>query len=92
MTHAEQILRAAVAIGRKSPSGTFTRDEVRRHLSLSRSTWMSGYTAVFQGMRIDQPGGAPAVAQSISVVFQQVGHGTYQLTGYGKQLAKQRGF
>ena len=57
MTHAEEILLAAVALSQKNTHGVFTRDDVRRFIGVTRTVWLSGYTAIFQGMRIDQPGG-----------------------------------
>ena len=89
-THAEEILRAAAALARRNASGTFTRDDIRRQIGLKGSVWMSGYTAIFQGMRIDQPGGAPAVGGVFVGAFLRVAHGTYQLTAHGASTAKLR--
>jgi hypothetical protein len=85
MTHAEEILLAAVALSQKNTHGVFTRDDVRRFIGVTRTVWLSGYTAIFQGMRIDQPGGAPPVG--LSGVFRRIARGRYQLTARGTQLA-----
>ncbi len=45
---------------------------------------MASYTAIFQGMRIDQPGGAPNVGVMFKGVFRQVRRGEHTLTDYGK--------
>jgi hypothetical protein len=41
----------------------FSRNEVRLQLSLDSHEWLSGYTAIFQAMRIDHPGGAPDIPE-----------------------------
>ena len=70
----------------KAGNQTFTRDEVRRYLQLSPKEWLNGYTAIFQGMRIDQPGGAPEVPKKYRGVFRRVRRGIYALTPYGVGL------
>jgi hypothetical protein len=52
-------------------------------------TWLNGYTAIFQGMRIDHPGRAPAVGERFSAAFCRVPHGRYKLTDKGKRLARE---
>lgn len=84
MTHAEAILRAAAmldASGRRELS----RKEIRDQLGLTQAQWMRGYTAIFQGMREDQPGGAPSVPKTFRGVFRQIGHGRFVLTDAGRQ-------
>lgn len=84
MTHAEAILRAAAmldASGRRELS----RKEIRDQLGLTQAQWMRGYTAIFQGMREDQPGGAPSVPKTFRGVFRQIGHGRFVLTDVGRQ-------
>ncbi len=88
MTHAEEIFRAAVIISYRN-NGIFTRKEVRDKLGLSHQEWMSGYTAIFQGMRDDHPGGAPNPGSRFKNVFHKVAHGKYQLTKIGSRLAKE---
>jgi len=84
-THAAQILRAACALVATGNS-PFSRDDIRRYLDISPEDWLNGYTAIFQGMRVDQPGGAPKVANRYKGVFKQVAHGLYELTEKGKVL------
>jgi hypothetical protein len=88
MTHAEQIIRAVASLVHDG-ADTFSRREVRDRIGVSHDTWMLGYTAVFQGMRVDHPGGAPSVADRFKNVFQQVSHGSYKLTRRGKEVIKQ---
>ncbi len=88
MTHPEQIMKA-VAFLVSHGNTPFSRREVRDQIGLSQVDWMAGYTAVFQGMREDHPGGAPPVGEKFRGVFRRVAHGQYVLTKYGKELAKQ---
>jgi antitoxin component of MazEF toxin-antitoxin module len=90
-SHAEQILRAAIVLAGSKRQGTFTRKAVREHLGLDNREWQSGYTAIFQGMRDDHPGGAPPVGQTHSEVFHRVSPGTYELSSKGKHLARRVG-
>jgi hypothetical protein len=79
-THAAQILRAALALN-KAGHRTFTRKDIREYLQLSPKEWQNGYTAIFQGMREDHPGGAaPQVGQDYRDVFYRVDRGLYRLT------------
>lgn len=77
-SHAAQIYRAALALV-NSGNTTFTRDDVRRYLDLSSEEFQNGYTAIFQGMRIDHPGGAPKVGKAYRGVFRQIKRGVYEL-------------
>lgn len=52
---------------------------------------MSGYTAVFQGMRDDHPGGAPDPGPMFRNVFHRVEHGKYQWSKHGERLASKFG-
>ena len=88
MTHAEQILQAVVTMIRRGKT-VFTRDEIRREIGISRDEWESGYTAIFQGMRSDHPGGAPKVRGKFRAVFRQVERGKHVLTDYGRQLIQE---
>ena len=90
-THAEQIVRAAAALAGTSGNRVFTRKAVRDHLGLSNRRWQSGYTAIFQGMRDDQPGGAPQVGAEYQGAFHRVSSGTYQLTAKALVFANQLG-
>jgi hypothetical protein len=89
LTHAEQIIRAVARLVGGSGEGTFSRDEVRRQVEVSREEWESGYTAIFQAMREDEPGGAPSVGAKYRGVFRQVERGRHTLTEYGGQLVSQ---
>ncbi len=84
MTHAEAILRAAAmldASGRKELS----RKAIRDQLGLTQEEWMRGYTAIFQGMREDQPGGAPSVPRQFRGVFRRTERGRFVLTDVGRR-------
>lgn len=86
MTHAEEIVQAVTRLVRQEGKSIFTREEIRQQIGVSRDEWMSGYTAIFQGMRADQPGGAPKVGAKFIGVFRQVKYGKHTLTDYGWQL------
>lgn len=88
MTHAEEIARAVASII-KEKRDPFARMDVRDKLGLSSEEWLYGYTAIFQGMRIDHPGGAPNVGSKFKGVFKNVGYGIYELTEYGEKLIKE---
>jgi len=88
MTHAEQIM-TAVAVLTKQGKHTFARVDVRDAIGLSHDDWLAGYTAVFQGMRVDQPGGAPNVGDRFKNVFRRVRRGVFELTAYGHELLQE---
>lgn len=88
MTHPEQIMRAVASLVYRDGVSTFSRKEVRDRIGIDHDEWMSGYTAVFQGMRVDHPGGAPQVGERFRSVFRRMTRGRYTLTDYGKELAK----
>lgn len=86
MTHAEQMMVAVKRLVEVEGQRVFTRDEVRQVAEISREEWMSGYTAIFQAMRSDHPGGAPPIGARFQGVFKRVARGKYVLTEYGRQL------
>lgn len=87
VTHAEQILQAAAALAGSDRAGLFSRKQVREQLGLSPHGWQSGYTAIFQSMRDDHPGGAPQVSAKYKNVLHRQGPGRYQLNARGRRLA-----
>jgi hypothetical protein len=50
---------------------------------------MRSYTAIFQGMREDQPGGAPQVPKQFKGVFRRIQHGRFTLTEVGRRRARE---
>jgi hypothetical protein len=86
MTRAEEIMQAVATLVWHEGKSTFTRDEVRRRIGVGRDGWRSSYTAIFQGMRSDQPGGAPRVRAELRGAFQRVERGRYTLTDRGRNL------
>jgi predicted RNase H-like HicB family nuclease len=87
MTHAEAILRAAAAlVARGHPE--LARKDIRDELGLTQAQWMSGYTAIFQGMREDHPGRAPQVPKQFKGVFKRVEQGRYTFTELGRRRAR----
>ena len=89
MTHAEQILRAVASLVGNSGNAVFTREEVRYQAGVSTEDWNASYSPIFQGMRQDQPGGAPNIGARFKGVFQQVAYGKHTLTDYGQRLVKE---
>jgi len=87
MTRCEEIMRAVASLV-KSGKVVFARQDVRDEIGVSRHEWLQNYTAIFQGMRVDQPGGAPEVNPRFKGVFERVEYGKYVLTPYGKNLLK----
>ena len=75
MTHAEQILSAVRSLVVLNKHGEFTREDIRRKTNVSREEWVASYSPIFQGMRTDQPGGAPDVGPKYKNVFRRVRHG-----------------
>lgn len=88
MTHAEEIARAVASII-KEKRAPFACVDVRDKLDVSPEDWLYGYTAIFQGMRVDHPGGAPSVGSKFEGVFKRVGYGIYELTEYGEKIIKE---
>lgn len=88
MTHADEIMHAVVKLV-KQEKKWFSRKDVRDEIGLSPHEWLYSYTAIFQGMRVDHPGGAPEVNRKFRGVFQRIERGKYVLTTYGKRLAEE---
>jgi len=88
MARAEEIIRAVASLWREG-NHTFSRKDVRDQIGVSQEKWLSGYTAIFQGMRADHPGGAPSVNSKFQNVFRQIRRGEHTLTDYGKKLLKE---
>jgi hypothetical protein len=89
MTHAEQIMRAVASLVLQDNVPTFSRREVRDRIGASPEEWQAGYTAIFQAMRADHPGGAPPIGEKFKGVFQRVAHGEYKLSSYGREVLKE---
>ncbi len=87
-TNAERIFRAAAVLVGADSRSTFSRKAVREYLGLDSRSWQSGYTAVFQGMRDDHPGGAPQVGELYTGVFHRVDRGTYEMSARGRRLVE----
>jgi len=87
MTHCEQIMTAVAYLTLKQELPEFSRNQVRKKIGVDSKTWLNGYTAIFQGMRIDHPGKAPPVGERFQNVFQRVRRGVYVLTDKGRRLA-----
>ncbi|MBA3867676.1 MAG: hypothetical protein H0X30_00830 [Anaerolineae bacterium] len=85
----EHIMQGVAALVLQEGREVFTRAEIRKHLSIEEGKWNASYNPTFQGMRLDQPGGAPNVNQRFRNVFRQVKHGEHTLTEYGKQLIQE---
>jgi NH3-dependent NAD+ synthetase len=90
MTHAERILMAVETLSGRDGSLVFSQDEIRHQAGLDRTEWNRGYSAIFQAMRADHPGGAPSIRQEFRGVFTQVAHGKHKLSDYGRTLIKER--
>ena len=90
MTHAEEIMHAVVDLVKRRKKW-FTRKEVRDAIGVDPHEWLYGYTAIFQSMRADHPGGAPEIGRKFRAVFQRIERGKYVLTTYGKHLAEELG-
>jgi hypothetical protein len=89
MTIPEQIMQAVAVLVRQQNKRVFTREEIRDQIGVDREIWNASYSPTFQGMRADQPGGAPSVGERYKNVFRQVEHGKHTLTVYGKDLLKE---
>ena len=85
ITHAEMILRA-ISEFRKQGIITFSRDEIRTSLGINSEDWSASFNPIIQGMRVDQPGGAPPVKERYQNVFSRIRRGVYKLTDYGVTL------
>jgi tetratricopeptide (TPR) repeat protein len=83
LTGPERIAIAVARLVQEADVVTFSRDDVRRALGISRQAWMSSLTSIFQAMREDEPGGAPAINPKFRGLFRRVSHGNYILTDKG---------
>ncbi len=81
----EQIMRAVYQLGKQGII-IFTRKDIRDELGLSQEQMNASYSPIFQGMHVDQPGGAPNVGIRFKGVFKRVEYGKYRLTEKGTQL------
>ncbi len=79
-------MQGVAAIVLQEGKEVFIRAEIRKRLGVEEEKWNASYNPTFQGMRLDQPGGAPNVNEKFRNVFRQVKHGEHTLTDYGKQL------
>ena len=86
MTHAEEIVRAVAVLTEHRGQRTFTRRQVRDQAGVCPEKWNSSYNPTFQGMREDDPGGAPRPAARLQGVFRRVGYGVYELTDRGQAV------
>lgn len=84
-TIADSIFWAAVDLVRYGKS-VFTREDVRQELGVDRDLWNRSYNPAFQGLRCDDPGGAPRPSAHLQGVFERLERGQYQLSGRGYQL------
>ena len=82
MTHAEMILYAVKNFHNQGIS-VFSREDIRSSLGINSEDWTASFSPVFQGMRNDQPGGAPPVKERFRNVFKRIRRGKYMLTDYG---------
>jgi len=83
---AEEVWESAVRSVTIYKKTVFTRQDLRKSAGVEQDRWSASYSPIFQGMRIDQPGGAPLVPAQYRNVFQQIRHGYYQLTEDGRAL------
>jgi hypothetical protein len=81
-----KIMRAVAILVLQDGNQEFSREEIRQTIGVDRQKWNYSYTPTFQGMRVDQPGGAPDVRAKFKGVFRRVERGRYTLTEYGKRL------
>jgi len=86
LTNAEEILQAVSTLVKKHEQKVFSRKDIRDQIGIDPQTWLYSYTAIFQSMGVDHPGGAPPVGKSYQGVFQQVSYGKHTLTEYVEQL------
>ena len=89
MTIAEKILRAVAQLVRHGGDNIFTRKNIRDLLGVDRDIWVASYSPIFQGMRIDHPGGAPDVRKEYKGIFRQVEHGKHTLTEHGRNIIRE---
>lgn len=89
MTIPETILNAVHVLVDEQGLEIFTREEIRNQAGVEREEWNKSYSPTFQGMRAAPAGKGPSVGERFKNIFEQVEHGKYQLTDYGKNLIKE---
>jgi len=85
LSNAAKILDSIAHIFIDEGKQEFSRDDVRKQAGFSREEWMSGYTSIFQAMRIDQPGGAPKIRKEYQGILRRLRWGVFTLTEYGNE-------
>ena len=88
MTTAEEILQAVSVLIKEKGMKTFSRLDIKRQIGADKRRWENNYSPTFQGMRVDNPGGARNVSKKFQGIFQQVKYGVHTLTEYGKEVIK----
>jgi hypothetical protein len=83
-----QILAAVRNLAATFGTRAFTRKDIRDELRVSPKNWNS-YSPIFQGMRIDEPGGAPPATRGRGALFRSVSRGKHVLTSKGQRLLRQ---
>ncbi len=86
-TIAEQIMRAVHQLETRGKK-IFERKDIRDELGISQDQMQASYSPIFQGMRVDQPGGAPNVGQKYEGIFIRIEYGKFKLTEKGLKLNK----
>lgn len=89
MTHAEQIMYAVTTLVTAKGHTTFARKDVRLQAGIDSAHWKASYNPTFQGMRADQPDGAPVPSKRFQGVFERVSPGVYTLTEKGRQIVEE---
>ena len=80
-----QIMRGVAILVLQKGQREFSRADIWETLGVN-SQKQASYNPIFQGMRVDQPGGAPNVGAKFKGVFRRLEHGKYALTEYGNRL------
>lgn len=88
MTTAEEILHAVSLLMKEKGMNTFRRADIRKRICADKHRWDNNYSPTFQGMRVDQPGGARNVGEKFQGIFQRINYGVHTLTEYGKEVIK----
>jgi len=83
----DTILEAVASLVKDEGKTIFTREEIRQKANIDKKRWDNSYTQGFQGMRADEPGGAPKVAEKYKNLFENTGkRGEHRLTAKGQQF------
>lgn len=85
-SHAEKIMAAVARITAPDGQKNFSRSDIRLEAGIDPKTWTASFGPIFQGMRADQPGGAPMVADKFRNVFCRLSRDRHSLTDYGREL------